>query len=81
MSAKICEKCGFPYYRRNKMEIWTGRNPGHRLGWNKQEIKVCNTCLPQIDAQRMLVRMDLRITKTGKVLKVRPRRKREVAAG
>lgn len=72
---RVCEKCGRPYYRRNKLEFWTGRNPGHRLGWLKQEIRVCNACLPSIQAQKVLAGMDIRMTKTGRILKVRSRNK------
>jgi len=68
---KICSKCGKTYYRRNRLEMWTGRNPGHRTGWIKQEVRLCNDCLPSVEAQRMLVRVNLRITKGGKIVKVR----------
>ena len=70
MSTKECEKCGHPYYRRNKIEVWTGQNPGKRSGWLKEELKICNTCMPQMAAQRLLVRMDIRITKAGKVIRI-----------
>ena len=75
---KICEKCGNTYYRRNRLEMWTGRNPGHRTGWFKTEIKVCNPCMPAMEAQRIGVRAGLRFTKTGKILRVGRRKKNEV---
>jgi len=70
MSTKECEKCGHPYYRRSKLEVWTGQNPGKRAGWRKEELRICIACMPQMAAQRLLVRMDIRITKAGKVIRI-----------
>lgn len=41
---KSCSVCGKPYYRRNLLEVWDVRNPGHRVGWGKTELRVCLGC-------------------------------------
>jgi len=68
---KLCEKCGYSYYRRNLLECWTGRAPGSRTGWVKTEMKLCNTCLPTVQAQRMFIVSGMRLTKTGRVVKLK----------
>ena len=76
--AKRCAKCGKPYYRRNKTELWTGRNPGHRDGWVKTESKLCLACLSPEQVTRMLLVADLRIGEPAKA-RVRAARPRERA--
>lgn len=39
-----CSRCGEHYYRVNKLEQWTGRSPGKRLGWHKDIARVCTNC-------------------------------------
>jgi len=57
MSEKICDSCGHRYYRRNRLETWPGHNPGHRQGWRKEEVKLCTTCLPAMQTQKLLMRV------------------------
>ncbi len=57
MSDQICDSCGLRYYRRNKLETWPGHNPGKRKGWYKEELKVCTTCLPAMQTQKLMIRV------------------------
>ena len=51
---KQCSQCGKPYYRRNLIEVWTGRNPGKRLGWGKEIAKVCLNCQDVQESARII---------------------------
>lgn len=42
---RICDRCRKPYYRSNRLRLWTGQNPGHRAGWQKDDVKLCCSCL------------------------------------
>lgn len=68
---KQCDTCGRPYYRRNKLEGWTGQNPGHRGGWVKTELFVCTFCQPAGVTERVIALASLRVVKGSKA----PRRK------
>ena len=39
-----CYYCREPYYRCEKIAVWTVRNPGHRTGWTKKVISACLNC-------------------------------------
>jgi len=41
-----CDTCGKPYFRRNLFVAWVQRNPGHRDGWHRREVRQCLTCQP-----------------------------------
>ena len=60
---KICDNCGKPYYRRNRIEGWTGQNPGHRGGWFKTELYICTACQPASTTERVLTLASLRVVK------------------
>lgn len=49
-----CHGCGKTYHRVNTIDVWTIRNEGHRLGWNKQKVKLCNKCCTARQAERMM---------------------------
>lgn len=51
---RICTNCGDPYHRRNLVEGWTVRNPGHRKGWHKQIEKLCLNCVSVSKMHRIL---------------------------
>ena len=44
--SRICTGCGSRYHRRNLIEGWDKRNPGHRAGWHKKTLKICMNCQP-----------------------------------
>lgn len=50
-----CTRCGNPYRRRDKVEVWSKRNPGHRDGWQKEEARLCMDCSSMKVAQRVMV--------------------------
>ena len=52
---RVCSSCGKSYHRRNRLEVWTGRNPGSRTGWLKEEIKLCLACMNVKTSERVLV--------------------------
>ncbi len=49
-----CSQCGMPYFRRNLMEQWTGRNVGRRFGWHKDIAKVCLSCMTLEESKRII---------------------------
>lgn len=61
---RICQSCREPYYRRNQVQCWTGRNPGHRAGWYKTTANICLNCQPAEVSMRMLTYVDVKFTKT-----------------
>lgn len=72
-SSRRCESCGTSYYRRNVLEAWTERNPGHRAGWNKSVRKTCLTCTSAKVANMVMMVID---TRAGATVR---RGKKEVA--
>ncbi len=70
--ARTCTVCGNAYYRRNQTEIWMGRNPGHRGGWQKLYIRICNLCLSPAQANQMLYQANVRAVKTGRKYRAIP---------
>jgi hypothetical protein len=64
-----CARCGKTYLRRDRIEVWTSRNPGHRTGWRKEIVKVCLQCASAQQSRRILmlvsVRLGGRAKKTG----------------
>lgn len=56
-----CDRCGKPYWRVNRVHVWTVRNPGHREGWHKIEEKLCMKCCNEGQARRMAVMVGVRI--------------------
>lgn len=64
-----CSQCGGPYFRRNLMEQWTGRNEGHRYGWHKDIAKVCTKCMDENESKRVIAIADVRFGKIEKIKK------------
>ena len=67
--AHRCSQCGKPYYRRNMMEAWTIRNPGKRIGWHKDIVKVCLACMDQRQAQGIIEIADVQFSRKEVVRK------------
>ncbi len=65
-----CTSCSRTYWRRNKFELWTKRNPGSRGGWYKEESKLCMDCLKIPQMNRMMMVANVRF---GKKVKKRRR--------
>lgn len=70
-----CSQCGKPYFRRNRAEVWTSRNPGKKYGWVKEEARVCLACMDIKDSVRMLGVADVQFSR--KIVKLPPKRKVE----
>lgn len=66
MSGKVCDGCGKPYYRANRLRLWTDRNPGHREGWRKLDEKLCLTCSDTRQTQRIVSVISIRPVSTRK---------------
>ena len=43
-----------PYYRSNRLRLWTKANPGHRMGWEREDLKLCLKCFTQKKAVRVV---------------------------
>ena len=43
-----------PYYRSNRIRVWTTINVGHRGGWFKEDLKLCLKCFTTKKAQRVV---------------------------
>jgi hypothetical protein len=56
-----CMRCGRWYHRRDRIEVWTTRNPGHRTGWVKQSLRVCLQCAPVQQSRRVLMLVSVRL--------------------
>ena len=54
--ARVCDRCGRTYLRRNLVEGWSTQNPGHRIGWEKTRLRLCTRadCGPANVAQQIL---------------------------
>jgi hypothetical protein len=77
---RACDKCGDPYNRRDLIEVWTARNPGHRTGWMKARQRLCMKCSSVVQAQRILVVAQVTpIKSTAKILSLRKRREKEAS--
>jgi hypothetical protein len=53
--ASWCDIHEGPCYRRDLVESWTARNPGHRVGWKKETLRVCTSCKSAKASQRTIV--------------------------
>ena len=51
---RTCDVCNKKYHRRNLIEAWPGRKPGHRIGRLKVRQRVCLECMTAMDSGRML---------------------------
>ncbi len=51
---RACHSCGERYHRRNLVESWVKRNPGHNTGWLKEIIKVCMNCCSEAQSRKIL---------------------------
>lgn len=60
---KVCSRCGSNYFRRNLLVGWTQQNPGKRLGWQREELRICLACMPQKTTQQFIG-----VIATGKLL-------------
>lgn len=56
--ARICPRCGLPYYRINVTRVWDELS-GHREGNRRTEEKACTNCRPPEMAQRLLATMGM----------------------
>lgn len=63
-----CSHCNGPYFRRNKMEMWTGWNEGKRYGWHKDIAVVCLKCTSEQESKRIIGIADIQF---GRLVKVR----------
>lgn len=72
-----CSTCGKTYYRVNKVEVWSGRNEGHRMGWHKDKVRKCNDCMPTSESKRMVTIADVQYSH---VENIKPKRKRHAKA-
>jgi hypothetical protein len=70
---RICTGCGGPYWRANRVRLWTTQNPGHRDGWQKVDDVYCTNCVPATLATRILGVTQIRIVN---VPRARRRRRR-----
>lgn len=59
---RCCSECGAPYYRANRLRVWTSTNPGHRLGWIKEDLRLCIRCFDSRKAQRVVTLASVRVT-------------------
>ena len=66
MRQRACTSCRKWYYRVNKMDLWTGRNPGHRVGWYKQEVRLCVECCTKQMASRVITVAHVRVVEGPK---------------
>lgn len=41
---RCCHSCGAPYYRANRMRLWTVTNFGYQKGWKCEDVKLCCKC-------------------------------------
>lgn len=57
---RMCDVCGKTYFRRNLVEAWPKRNPGHRLGWYKVRQRVCLECMTPTSSAQMLIAVGAR---------------------
>ncbi len=64
---KQCANCGNGYYRRNRLQLWTSRNPGKRDGWTQADVRLCLTCSPQEQTSHLMTVASVKITKQGVV--------------
>ena len=56
-NTKTCDRCGRAYYRSNRLRLWISQNPGHRAGWQKDDVKLCTRCFSEsaaIQASRLV---------------------------
>lgn len=61
--SRRCSSCGNSYFRRNRIEVWTGRNPGKRLGWHKDIASVCLKCQDVEESSRIIGIADVQFKK------------------
>jgi len=54
IQTRFCTVCDKVYHRRNLVETWVQRNPGHNSGWLKKIVKICVYCMSAKQAQRIL---------------------------
>ncbi len=75
---RTCDRCGQRYLRRNLIEAWTTRNPGHRRGWIKKVIRICLRCQSIERSKEVVAVAQIRVVepdtaKTAKRLLLRAR--------
>lgn len=61
--ARSCSRCGEGYFRRNRMEVWTGWAPGKRLGWHKDIVAICLKCQDLKESMELIEIADIRYSK------------------
>lgn len=54
---RTCSVCGKKYFRRNLFEGWVSQNPGKRVGWQKETLKVCLDCMNASQSRATLLRV------------------------
>lgn len=67
--ARRCGRCNNGYYRVNKIEQWTGRTPGKRLGWHKEKLSICTNCQDSRESIRLVEMADVQYSKTTVIRK------------
>lgn len=43
-AGRRCDFCGRGYLRADRVRLWIVRNPGHRAGWRKVDLRICHNC-------------------------------------
>jgi hypothetical protein len=66
MAQRACTNCGKWYYRRNKIEMWVTRNPGHRTGWEKIDERLCLECSDNKQTRRIVAVLAVRPVARGR---------------
>jgi hypothetical protein len=56
--ARVCGVCQQPYYRSNRLRLWTGQGQGQ---WSKVEGPVCTNCMGARQAQKILIASHFRV--------------------
>lgn len=60
---RCCDGCGVVYYRRDFVEVWAERNPGHRTGWRKSRVRLCMRCSDTRASARVLTAARVRLVR------------------
>jgi hypothetical protein len=66
---RSCDVCGGSYSRRDLVEVWTSRNPGHRIGWVKMRVRRCHDCATLVQSQRLIVMANIGLAHKRKASK------------
>lgn len=67
---RLCGRCGKAYWRRQLLEVWDKRNPGHKDGWRKTRLRLCLDCQDDSTTRSLLHVAQVVITGAGTVRKL-----------